>query len=121
MTDREAIAAIQQRAWTDRKPGLEQIRTLLERLGNPQKSLRFVHIAGSNGKGSTAAMTAAALTRTGLRTGLYTSPHLCRLHERFQVDGVPIPSGALAELARNVLDVPGDFTGFERMTALGML
>lgn len=121
MTDREAIAAIQQRAWTDRKPGLEQIRTLLERLGNPQKSLRFVHIAGSNGKGSTAAMTAAALTRAGLRTGLYTSPHLWRLHERFQVDGVPIPSGALAELARNVLDVPGDFTGFERMTALGML
>ena len=121
MTDREAIAAIQQRAWTDRKPGLEQIRTLLERLGNPQRSLRFVHIAGSNGKGSTAAMTAAALTRAGLRTGLYTSPHLWRFHERFQVDGRPIPPEGLAEIASNVLDIPGNYTEFELMTALGML
>jgi len=121
MTDREAIAAIQQRAWTDRKPGLEQIRTLLERLGNPQKSLRFVHIAGSNGKGSTAAMTAAALTRAGLRTGLYTSPHLWRFHERFQVDGRPIPPEGLAEIASNVLDIPGNYTEFELMTAIGML
>lgn len=121
MTDREAIAAIQQRAWTGRKPGLERIRTLLERLGNPQRSLRFVHIAGSNGKGSTAAMTAAALTRTGLRTGLYTSPHLWRFHERFQVDGRPIPPEGLAEIASNVLDIPGNYTEFELMTAIGML
>lgn len=121
MTDREAIAAIQQRAWTGRKPGLERIRTLLERLGNPQRSLRFVHIAGSNGKGSTAAMTAAALTRAGLRTGLYTSPHLWRFHERFQVDGRPIPPEGLAEIASNVLDIPGNYTEFELMTAIGML
>lgn len=121
MTDREAIAAIQQRAWTGRKPGLERIRTLLERLGNPQRSLRFVHIAGSNGKGSTAAMTAAALTRAGLRTGLYTSPHLWRFHERFQVDGRPISPEGLAEIASNVLDIPGNYTEFELMTALGML
>ena len=76
MTGQEAEALIHQRAWTGRTPGLERIRRLLGKLGDPQKSLRFVHIAGSNGKGSTAAMLSSILTAAGLRTGLYTSPHL---------------------------------------------
>ena len=57
-------------------------------MGNPEKKLRFVHIAGINGKGSTAAMTASILRKAGYRTGLYTSPYIYRFHERIQVDGM---------------------------------
>lgn len=121
MTGQEAAELIHQRAWVGQKPGLERIRRLLGRLGDPQKELKFVHIAGSNGKGSTAAMIASVLTAAGLKTGLYTSPHLWRFHERFQVDGVPIPDGELAEIAALVLDQAEDETEFELMTAIGML
>lgn len=121
MTDREAVEQLRQRAWTGQTPGLERIRRLLDRLGRPQDGLRFVHIAGSNGKGSTAALLASALTQAGLRTGLYTSPHLQRFHERFQIDGGPIPPNTLAETVRTVLDAAEDQTEFELMTAVGML
>ncbi len=69
------------------KFGLERIDTLLAALGNPQNGQRFVHVAGTNGKGSTCAMMASILLRTGLRTGLYTSPHLIEPTERIQIDG----------------------------------
>ena len=118
MTGQEAEALIHQRA---RTPGLERIRRLLGKLGDPQKSLRFVHIAGSNGKGSTAAMLSSILTAAGLRTGLYTSPHLWSFGERFQVDGSPIPEGDLAALTAQVLEAAEDETEFELMTAIGML
>jgi len=72
--------------------GLETMRDLAGRLGNPQNSLRFLHIAGTNGKGSVAAMCAAVLRAAGYRTGLYTSPHLVSFCERFQVNGTPIAS-----------------------------
>lgn len=121
MTGQEAAELIHQRAWVGQKPGLERIRRLLGRLGDPQKELKFVHIAGSNGKGSTAAMIASVLTAAGLKTGLYTSPHLWRFHERFRVDGVPISDGDLAEIAALVLDQAEDETEFELMTAIGML
>ena len=90
MTGQEAADLIHQRAWVGQQPGLDRIRRLLERLGGPQRELKFVHIAGSNGKGSTAAMLSSVLTAAGLKTGLYTSPHLWSVRERFQVDGVPI-------------------------------
>ena len=121
MTDTEAVELVHQRAWVGQKPGLERIRRLLGRLGNPQEQLKFVHIAGSNGKGSTAAMLASVLTAAGLRTGLYTSPHLWRFHERFQVDGVPISGEDLAEVTAQVLEAAEDETEFELMTAIGML
>ena len=121
MTDMEAVELIHQRAWVGQKPGLERIRRLLGRLGNPQEKLKFVHIAGSNGKGSTAAMLASVLTAAGLKTGLYTSPHLWRFHERFQVDGVPIPGDELVEIAVQVLAAAEDETEFELMTAIGMV
>src|SRR5438045_5941616 len=69
---------------------LDRMRALLGRLGDPQRRLRILHVAGSKGKGSTSAMLAAILRRGGYRTGLFTSPHLCRVGERFQVDSVPI-------------------------------
>ena len=121
MTDKEAIELVHQRAWVGQKPGLDRIRRLLGRLGDPHTRLKFVHIAGSNGKGSTAAMLASVLTAAGLKTGLYTSPHLWRFHERFQVDGAPIPGEDLAEITAQVLEAAEDETEFELMTAIGMV
>ena len=76
MTGQEAADLIHQRAWVGQKPGLDRIRRLLGRLGNPQEKLKFVHIAGSNGKGSTAAMLASVLSAAGLKTGC-TPPPTC--------------------------------------------
>lgn len=121
MTDTEAAELVHQRAWVGQKPGLDRIRRLLGRLGNPQEKLKFVHIAGSNGKGSTAAMLSSVLTAAGLRTGLYTSPHLWRFHERFQVNGLPISGEDLADITARVLEAAEDETEFELMTAIGMV
>ena len=121
MTGQEAADLIHQRAWVGQRPGLDRIRRLLGRLGDPQEKLKFVHIAGSNGKGSTAAMLASVLTAAGLKTGLYTSPHLWRFHERFQVDGVPISDAGLADITARVLEAAEDETEFELMTAIGMV
>ena len=78
------------------KLGLERIRILLEALGNPERSCRFVHVAGTNGKGSTSAMIEAALRAAGERTGLYTSPHLIEPTERIRVGGVPVTAEQFA-------------------------
>src|SRR5215471_12353108 len=75
---------------------LDRMRALLDLLGNPQERLRVVHVAGSKGKGSTAAMLAAVLQHAGYRTGLFTSPHLCRVEERVAVDGTSISPEELA-------------------------
>lgn len=72
------------------KFGLGRIRTLLDALGQPERGQRFVHVAGTNGKGSTCGLMASALREQGLRTGLYTSPHLASPTERIQIDGSPI-------------------------------
>ena len=106
--------------------GLDRMRALLARLGNPQDRLRILHIAGTKGKGSTSAMLAAVLRRAGYRTGLFTSPHLCRVEERFQVDGAPIETGELTvllnEVRRAVQGLPHPaITFFEAATAVGFL
>ncbi len=75
------------------KPGLDNTWALLELVGNPQVGLKTVHIAGTNGKGSTSHMIAAALQVAGYKTGLYTSPHLKDFRERIRIDGVMIPQG----------------------------
>src|SRR5438093_13522485 len=76
--------------------GLERVERGLEALGRPDRDLAVLHVAGTNGKGSTCAMAAEALRRAGWRVGLYTSPHLAAFNERIQVDGVPIADAALA-------------------------
>ncbi|AMV38853.1 bifunctional folylpolyglutamate synthase/dihydrofolate synthase [Planctomyces sp. SH-PL62] len=81
---------------------LGRMRRLLKRLGDPHRGLRIVHVAGTKGKGSTAAMMAAALTASGVRTGLYISPHLERLEERYQVDGRAIATDELVALVHEV-------------------
>lgn len=78
-------------------PGLDRMETLVAAMGNPHEALRTVHVAGTNGKGSTAAMTAAIATAAGLRTGLHTSPHLTHVTQRMRIDGVPAPTEWLAD------------------------
>ena len=84
------------------KLGLETMRELLRQLGNPEHNLRFIHIAGTNGKGSVAAMCASVLATAGYRTGLYTSPHLVSLCERFQINGQPIAEEELVRLVEKL-------------------
>ena len=111
------------------KPGLHRIKALCEALGNPQDRLKFVHLAGTNGKGSTACMVASALQAAGLRTGLYTSPYLVQFYERIRVDGVMISDDDLTRLCERVtvacesLTLPeGETIGeFEFTTALAFL
>ena len=90
MTVNEAIEYIHSNYWMGSIPGLSRTQNLLAKMGNPEKKLKFVHIAGTNGKGSTASMTASILTKAGYRTGLYTSPYIYRFHERMQIDGEQI-------------------------------
>ncbi len=79
------------------KPGLQRIRKLLDVVGNPHLSIPVVHIAGTNGKGSVAHMTASLLRTHGLNVGLYTSPHLVDLRERFRINGIPVPEDYITE------------------------
>ena len=88
-----------------RKLTLEHMRRLLEVLGNPHLRIPVVHVAGTKGKGSTAAMVSSVLTRAGYRTGLYTSPHLSRLEERFAVDGMSCSPEDLVELTDQIRTV----------------
>lgn len=98
----EALSYIHSVCWKGSIPGLGRTQELLEKMGNPEKKLKFVHIAGTNGKGSTAAMTASILSKAGYRTGLYTSPYIYRFHERIQVDGVEISDEDLTEITEYV-------------------
>ena len=98
MTGQEAIDYIHTYNWLGSVPGLERSQELLARLGHPERALKFVHIVGTNGKGSTAAMTASILQAAGYTTGLYTSPYLFRFHERMQVDGAEITDRELGQV-----------------------
>lgn len=124
MTITEALSFIHGVSWLGSRPGLSRIRELLSHLGNPQERLRFVHIAGTNGKGSTAAMTASVLSAAGLTTALYTSPYIQKFNERMQINGIPIPDEELAAVtetvavhARTMEDSP---TEFELVTAIAL-
>ena len=101
----EAVDYIEQTQTPRERYGKEKLEQALEMLGNPQKKLKFVHVAGTNGKGSTASMLACILSEAGYRTGLYTSPHLVRYHERMQMDGEPISDEDLIRAAQKVQEV----------------
>ena len=102
MTANEAIEYIHSNFWQGSIPGLGRTQALLKKMGNPEKKLKYVHIAGTNGKGSTAAMTASILRKAGYRTGLYTSPYIYRFHERMQVDGEEISDEDLVAVTEYV-------------------
>lgn len=87
------------------KLGLDNIRTLLAAMGHPERAWRAVHIAGTNGKGSVTALVETALRRAGHKTARYTSPHLARLEERFEVDGVPVSEMQLEHAAADFFDL----------------
>ena len=93
---RELLDWLSRREFFGVKLGLEQTRELFRRVGSPEKHLRFIHIAGSNGKGSTGALLESALRSAGFRTGFYSSPHLAEVNERFRLDGEPVDDSRLA-------------------------
>ena len=102
MTVEQAIEYIHSVFWKGSIPGLSRTQELLKKMGNPEKDLKYVHIAGTNGKGSTAAMTASILQQAGYKVGLYTSPYIYRFHERMQVDGEQISDEDLIEITEYV-------------------
>ena len=118
----EALEYIHGISWTFCKPGLERIGELCERLSHPERKLKFIHVAGTNGKGSTSAMLDSVLRAAGYKTGLYTSPFIRVFNERMRINGENIGDGELAELtdyikpiAEQMEDKP---TEFELITAL---
>jgi dihydrofolate synthase/folylpolyglutamate synthase len=111
------------RPLTTARWGLERIQAMLVGLGRPDRTFDSLHIAGTNGKGSTATVAASILTAAGRRTGLYTSPHLVDVRERFQADGAPVPDEILNQCADQLLPF-AEQTGatfFEATTALAFL
>ena len=118
----EALEYIHGVSWTFCKPGLERIGELCERLGHPEKKLKFIHVAGTNGKGSTSAMLDSVLRAAGYKTGLYTSPYIRVFNERMRVDGENISDdelAALTEYIKPIADKMADSpTEFELITAL---
>ena len=124
MNAKEAIDYIEACTWSTTRLGLERTQTLLRAMGDPQKKLRFVHVAGSNGKGSTCAMLSSILRKAGYRTGLYTSPYIQTFCERIQIDGQNIPEpelAAITERVRVIADSMDDHPSqFELVTAIAM-
>ena len=125
MTYEEALQKINDRLVFGVKPGLERIQALCEKLGDPQKRTRFIHVAGTNGKGTTCTLIASVLQAAGFRTGLYTSPYVLDFRERFRIDGEMIPKTELIEEVERVaaiaaeLEAQGEtITEFEFITAL---
>jgi dihydrofolate synthase/folylpolyglutamate synthase len=125
MTYPDALSYLGQTRRFGMKLGLEPMRDLARALGKPQKNLRFIHLAGTNGKGSTAAFCESCLRAAGHRVGLYTSPHLVSVRERIQIDRHPISEAAFAEGFEAVLHAVAtmkdhEATFFELMTALAL-
>lgn len=124
MTAQDAINYIEGCTWSRTRLGLGRTRELLSRLGDPQKKLRFIHVAGTNGKGSTCAMLASVMQQAGYRTALYTSPYICRFNERMQINGEEIPDSRLAELTERIMPIAESMADhpsqFELVTAIAM-
>lgn len=129
MDMQEVIQLVNTNRGNGKKKNLNRMKRLMELLGNPQNELRFVHIAGTNGKGSTSAFLASILKQSHLRTGLFTSPHLITLNERIRIDGQDITDGELIETTKKVRGAVAQVeeeTGerlyaFEILTAVALL
>lgn len=123
MNCEEAIELIHSHGSYQAAPGLSRISRLLEQLGNPQESLRCIHVAGTNGKGSTCAMMHSILQAAGYRVGLFTSPYIREFRERIRINGEPLAESDLVEWTERVLrlshEMGESFTEFELITAIG--
>ncbi|MBE6599341.1 MAG: bifunctional folylpolyglutamate synthase/dihydrofolate synthase [Ruminococcaceae bacterium] len=122
MTYKEALEYIHSVTWLGSRPGLERISDLCDRLGNPEDHCRFIHVAGTNGKGSTSVMLSSILRREGYTVGLFTSPYIEQFNERIRLNGENITDGDLAEVTAYVktfADAMSDPpTEFELITAI---
>lgn len=111
------------------KPGLERMELLLERLGHPHRRLRFIHVAGTNGKGSVCALLASVLRQSGYDVGLFTSPYLTSFADRIDYNGQAMPEDAIVRLANRLKPLSdelassewGPLTAFELTTAMAIL
>lgn len=124
MTLEDALSYIHRVDWRGSVPGLSRIDTLLGMLGHPERSVKYIHITGTNGKGSTCAMLAAILRQAGYKTGLYTSPYIFRFNERMQINGTPISDDALCALVEELQPLADSMadhpTEFELVTAMAL-
>ena len=124
MTASEAIEYIHSVSWTFCKPGLDRIRVLCDGLGNPQEHLKFIHVAGTNGKGSFSSMMDSVLRSAGYKVGLFTSPYILEFNERIKLNGKNIPDGDLARIVSKVKIIADKMeekpTEFELITAIGL-
>ena len=125
MTYDEVIEYIHSTSWKGAKPGLKRIGELCEKLGNPQKSLKFIHVTGTNGKGSTCAMTESILRKAGYKTGLFTSPYILKFNERMMINGVPVSNEELAYVTSIVKPIADSMeekpTEFDLITAIAFM
>ncbi len=128
MNYNEALEFVHSLSKFGSKPGLERVSRLVSLSHNPDKSLKFIHIAGTSGKGSTASLCASILQSAGLKIGLYTSPYVVDFRERFQINGELIPEKDFCELCERLIPLVKELneqgaviTEFEFNTALGFL
>lgn len=117
----DALRRLYERIPLGMRLGLEPMREACVRTGHPERAFPVVHVAGTNGKGSVSAMVEAIARAHGMRTGLYTSPHLCRFAERIRIDGEPVTDDALAALLGRALDDGPDLSFFETATLAAFL
>ncbi len=121
----EALKYIHSVCWLGSRPGLNRITELCERLGNPQDGLSFVHVTGTNGKGSTCAMTESILRHAGYKTGLFTSPYVRCFNERIAIDGKPVSNDLLCKATETVKKHADEMrespTEFELITAIALV
>lgn len=124
LTPEEAISYIENYGWSTTKLGLDRTKALFSALGAPQRNLKFIHVAGSNGKGSTCAMLSSILKEAGYKTGLYISPYIEVFNERIQINGEHIPGDKLAEITERVMAIADSMddhpSQFELVTAIGI-
>lgn len=122
MNYNEALEYIHSVSWKGSVPGLSRITELLSRIGNPEKKLKYVHIVGTNGKGSTAALITSVLKTAGYKSGMYTSPFIISFNERIQINGEMISDTDLAEITEYIKPFADSMedrpTEFELVTAV---
>ncbi len=120
-----AIRYMGEVSWKESRPGLARMDALLQSMGSPQETLQFIHVAGTNGKGSVCSMLSSVLIKAGYKVGLYTSPFVNCFNERIQVNGVYITDEEVVSLTQEVRThadkLPEHPTEFELVTALGLL
>lgn len=124
MTYEETLKYIHTISWEFCKPGLERISELCKGLNNPEKELKFIHVAGTNGKGSFCSMLQSVLTEAGYKTGLYTSPYILNFNERMSIDGNDISNEELISVTEKVKKIADKMdekpTEFELVTAIAL-